>query len=58
MNKTETQTVEEMLEQINSRYTKHLAQAMGNTKEMLSAQIFLGDFRDVDKSYEIEVDFD
>jgi hypothetical protein len=44
-------------EEAHKRYTQHLAQAMRNTKEILVGQIFAGSFRDVDKPYEIEVDF-
>jgi hypothetical protein len=51
-------TSTEIHEEIHKRYTQHLAEAMGNTKEFITSQILLCGFRDVDKSYEIKVDFD
>jgi len=48
-----------MHEEMHKRYTQHLAEAMGQTKEALTLQILGGAFRDVDKpSYIVEVDFD
>jgi hypothetical protein len=40
-----------------SGYTSVLAASMQNTKEALMAQILLSSFRDIDKPYEIKVDF-
>ena len=53
-------TLEEMLEQMKDvSYTKRLAKSMGTVKTELFGTLLLnGSFRDVDKPYEIEVNFD
>ena len=44
-------------EKIHNTFTKHLAQAMGNTKDMLAAQILRSMWDDAPPSYIQEVDF-
>ena len=57
MNKPET--LEDMLEQMkDTSYTKRLAKSMGSVKTELFGTLLFGNFRDVDKPYEIEVNFD
>ena len=52
------ETLEEMLEQMkDTSYTKRLAKSMGTVKTELFGTLLFGGFRDVDKSYEIEVNF-
>jgi len=53
-----TEKVEEMVTQIEHIYTKHLAKSMGTIKAELFGTLLLGgSFRDIDKPYEIKVDF-
>jgi hypothetical protein len=53
------ETLEDMLEQMkDTSYTKRLAKSMGSVKTELFGTLLFGGFRDVDKPYEIEVNFD
>jgi hypothetical protein len=45
-------------EEMHKRYTQHLAQAMGNTREILTSQIMQGWGTYIPNEHEIEVKFD
>ena len=48
---------DEEYKELANRYTRALSESMANTKLEITRTIFNGDFRDVDKPCEIEVDF-
>ena len=53
------ETLEEMLEQMKDiSYAKRLAKSMSSVKTELFGTLLFGGFGDVNKSYEIKVNFD
>jgi hypothetical protein len=54
---SDIEITDEQYKELANRYTRALAESMANTKLAVAQSIFKGDFRDVDKPWEVEVDF-
>ena len=55
---SDIEITDEQYKKLANHYTRALAESMANTKIAVAQSIFNGDFRDVDKPWEVEVKFD